>query len=353
MTLPPHRRIGLAIMLAGFILLVFLTQLHVERYRLSGPSMSPLIDEGDVVWVNKLAYGLRTKGGLLPGLSSLQRDDVVVLHQPANDSVVVGHEHQTYRQLIRDHGRANVHDPNFTLPVIRDGRIQDVAMGRVEYRPIADRLPIVARCMAVAGDTLEVRRSYAWVNGIPEEDTLRYWLEYRITTDDQRSADQLVGELRLDPATLRMDEERNLVATLAPGPKGADKRWPEHVRVEAVLTPAGSINAHSKWPWYPNHTDFDWTMDFMGPIVVPKKGMTIPLDARTLIMYGDVIRIHEGRQLASYSGRPHVDGEPASSYTFSKDYFWVMGDNRHRAMDSRFWGFVPMDHLIGKVAFIQ
>ena len=226
-------------------------------------------------------------------------------------------------------------------------------MGRVENRSIAERIPMVARCMALAGDTLLVRRSFVWVNGAPEADTLRYWVDHRLDDGTGRAANNLIHELRLDPATIGMGADGRLLVTLAPGTTRATKRWPEHVLVEPALTPPGTVNEHALLPWYPNHPDFDWTMDFMGPIVVPKKGMTIPLDTRTLILYGDVIRIHEGRQLASYSGRPHVDGEPASSYTFTKDYFWVMGDNRHRTMDSRYWGFVPMDHLIGKVAFIQ
>jgi signal peptidase I len=99
--------------------------------------------------------------------------------------------------------------------------------------------------------------------------------------------------------------------------------------------------------------EFDqWDPDHLGPIRIPKKGLEVELTARNLALYDRVIRVYEGHDLRAENGQVWIDGALASTYTFAQDYYWMMGDNRHRSADSRMWGFVPETHLVGRASFV-
>jgi signal peptidase I len=116
--------------------------------------------------------------------------------------------------------------------------------------------------------------------------------------------------------------------------------------------PRGYSPGDFKFPFFPNHADYPWSEDNYGPIWIPKKGVTVPLDLKNLPLFERVIRVYEHNVLEVKDGVIHINGEPATTYTFQQDYFWMMGDNRHRSQDSRFWGYVPHDHVVGKAVLV-
>lgn len=278
--------------------------------------------------------------------------DAVVFNFPAGDTVVNRPGYQSFREfqaLCRELGNG------------------DVGAGRKFILEHADTLPLavhpvdktdnyIKRCVAVAGETLEIRAGDVYINGSKQTPPPHSVMSYFVTTNGQLlDPDLLKSEYEVDflndvvPVGLNQYYIRNLPAVSV-----------EKMRSNGLATSIQPDVIHpdsvdlSNWMnrLFPYDAAHPWTLDYYGPIWIPKKGATLTLTAENYPIYERAIRIYEHNDLQRVGDRFLLNGQPITSYTFQMDYYWMMGDNRHGSQDSRFWGFVPEDRIVGKASLI-
>ncbi|MCU0318954.1 MAG: S26 family signal peptidase [Flavobacteriales bacterium] len=371
---------GDAILFAVIVATVFRT-FTFEAFTIPTPSMEKSLLVGDYLFVSKLSYGPRmpmtpltfpfTHHTLplttstpsfvnwfsqpyrrLPGFGTPERGDAVVFNFPEGDTVVANFQNQSYYQLVREHGRKKVQDPAARLPSIDDrGRRVMKPTGGILVRPIDKRENYIKRCVAIAGDSVQVVHGVLRVNGqdqpIPPDGQYAY--EFQLKSAFRQ--DMLKKRFDISPSDV-LDNGRAAVIPMSGSVAEQVGKFDNVVSMHRQDHPEGFYDSYGSWPIFPNHPDFHWTEDNFGPIWVPKKGGTVELNARTLPLYRRAITLYEGNTLEERNGEILINGAAATSYTFQQDYYWLMGDNRHRSQDSRFWGFVPHDHVVGKAVLI-
>lgn len=323
-----------------------------QSFKIPSSSMESSLYTGDHLFVSKLTYGARLPmtpltipfthnviGGSesystsvqwkykrLPGFREVRRGDCVVFGFPNGDTVLTKAPVEDYHAVVRYMGR--------------EAAVK--ALGPVIVRPMDKKDHYVKRCVAVAGDTLEVRDGLVWVNGEQQTVWPGVQLSYRVVTTGRELNPKVIDQLGLNLGELRFSSSLPGYPEL---PLTAEmlekvKELKNVVSVEPVLQTEAS-DWREIFPFSPLYS---WSRDSFGPLWIPRKGATVEITPENIPLYERLIRDYE-----------HSDVQAAlaaGSYTFQQDYYFMMGDNRHNSLDSRYWGFVPEDHVVGRPAVI-
>ena len=323
-----------------------------QSFKIPSSSMESTLYTGDRLFVSKLTYGakmpqtpltipfthnviggkesystsIQWKYRRLKGFRNVENGDIVVFNFPNGDTVLCNNPQQDYHAAVRIAGRDFVQS----------------RMGDIKVRPTDKKDHYVKRCVAIPGDSLMVRDGFVWINGVQQEVYPGVQLSYRVVTTGQRINQKILDKMGINQQELYFD-------SALPGypemPLTAES-LAEIKSLNAVVSVDANLESYSEemalelFPF----CETGWTRDSYGPLWIPKKGATVKLDEQNLPFYERIISDYEGGDVQ----KALKEGE----YTFKMDYYFMMGDNRHNSLDSRYWGFVPEDHIVGRPAVI-
>ncbi|MDR0542170.1 MAG: signal peptidase I [Dysgonamonadaceae bacterium] len=360
-------------LVAVYIINIFVFQM----YKIPTSSLEKTLLVGDYLLVNKVSYGPRVPNTplafplthhtipvinkksysdwphwdykRLKGFRSVQRNDIVVFNFPAGDTVAWNYQDRDYYELVNEVGWDRVNHEKRTF-------------GKIVYRPVDRRENYVKRCVGLPGDTLQIINNQIHINGtaepLPPKVQFNYYVETNgnlltekqfrrlgVSRDDQRLCNR---ETDAEAVFEFLGISRNETGNYNPVyrlPLTQDAHnflqrsgWAKSIRIQPDVF--GGIT-------YPYGYHTGWNRDNFGPIWIPQKGETIVLNETNLALYSRCITNYEGNTLHKTGDHVYINGIPANSYTFKYDYYFMMGDNRHNSLDSRYWGFVPEDHIVG------
>lgn len=346
----------------GIITATFIRLFFIEAYSIPTSSMERSLLVGDYLFVSKISYGPKlpstplsfpfahhtlpftssTPAYLdwislpykrLAGLSKVQNDDVIVFNFPEGDTMVLQYPDQSYYALVRQYGREFIHEE---FDLIK--------------RPVDKRENYIKRVAGTPGDTIRITGGVLYVNSVSEVQNGNMQYDYFVQTDGSEIEDSLFRELDIPEPDRRFNPGRSLYEI----PLTTDLTG-EIASLSNVL----SVNRYeNRNPYsgihtiFPYNRNFPWNEDNFGPLLVPGRDIEVELTIENLPVYQRLITLYEDNDLKVRNDDIFINGVKTSTYRFRMDYYFVLGDNRHNSADSRFWGFVPEDHIVGKAVLI-
>jgi signal peptidase I len=383
----------------ALIAVYFINLFLFQNYKIPTSSLEKTLLVGDFLFVSKVAYGPRVPNTplsfplvqhtfpvinsksyfdkpqweykRLKGFGNVKRNDIVVFNFPAGDSIPLladNIDYQTYQQYKPFIDQVAGQNPDYYTLCYYYGRENiknSPLIKKIIERPVDRRENYVKRCVGIPGDTLQIIDNQLFVNHQPQEKIDGIQLNYFVQTNGTAFTNddfEALGVSKDDRVMIAAEQQSDQLLMHIGIPLQEKGKPIYHMPLtKAALTKLSAISDGCKVYTekdisgdgiYPLGNNYGWTRDNFGPIWIPKKGETIELRIDNINIYEKPIRNYEKNTLTIKDSIIYINGKVAKEYTFTMNYYWMMGDNRHNSADSRYWGFVPEDHIVGQPVFV-
>lgn len=325
----------------------------MQPYTIPTSSLEKTLLVGDYLFVSKFHYGARIPSTTIA--APMAHDTLPVLGTKSfisDDKNKDGFLNKTSLPYMRLPGFQNIKRNDivvFSWPSDSLKTMWGDRSGKATYKPIDKKTNYVKRATGIAGDTLEVRDGYVFINGkktiLPDRAKPQWY--FKVDTQGVKLPMETINEFNINGEG-KMSNDGIYYLNLTDNEAASLRKNTLVKSVTKYLTPSGTYDSSV----FPHSPKYAWSYDNFGPLYIPKAGATVALNEDTIPFYEQIIRRYENNNLTIFGDNIYINGKKATSYTFKQDYYWMMGDNRQKSLDARNWGYVPFDHVVGKPVLI-